>query len=410
MLNQPLPSSARPAGAADSPFRLQLFTSPARVSWAVQGAIEAQAWAEGHAPLRCASKVLRWGRGMRSKATIVHVAQLAGVSIKTVSRVINNERHVSAETRRRVREAVEELGFEVNSAARGMRSLRPERSQLLAHFYGDTGGMYVNDIQLGMMSRCREVGYTLVAEELDYQSPEAETRLRGLLRRVKPDGVVLTAPLTDHEMIRRVLEDGGVPYVPVTPLYERPHIPSVRMDERRAAYQLTQHLISYGHRRIGFLRGRPNHAAAQLRYDGFDQAMREAGLPIDPSLVEDGGFRYFVTIPCAQRMLSRPDRPTAIVASNDEMAAAVIKVAHELEMKLPEELSIVGFDDIPAAEMLWPPLTTVRQPVDKLGAAAADLLFARLGRNGASEWPTPAPHHVLQHDIVLRSSTAPPRA
>jgi LacI family transcriptional regulator, galactose operon repressor len=348
---------------------------------------------------------------MRSKSsTIIDVAQLAGVSIKTVSRVINNERHVSAETRRRVRDAVEELGFEANSAARGMRSLRPERSHVLAHFYGDPGGIYVNDIQLGMMSRCRAVGYSLVVEELDYQSPEAEARLRSLLRRVKPDGAVLTAPLPDNDMIRSVLENAGVPYVPITPLHEWAHLPSVRVDERRAAYQLTQHLISYGHRRIGFLRGLPNHAAAQLRFDGFEQAMREAGLEIDPTLVEVGEFRYFVTLPCAQRLLSRPDRPTAIVASNDEMAAAVIKVAHELEIKLPEELSVVGFDDIPAAEMLWPPLTTVRQPVDKLGAAAADLLFACLGRGGGSAWPTPAPHHVLQHDIVLRASTAPPGA
>lgn len=344
---------------------------------------------------------------MRSRPTIVDVARLAGVSIKTVSRVINNEPHVSLATRRRVRQAVEELGFEVNSSARGMRSLKPERSQVLAHFYGDPGGIYVNEIQMGVMSRCRVVGYSLVIEELDYQSPEAEARARNLIRRIRPDGVVLTAPLTDNDMVRRVLEDAGIPYVPVTPLRETPDIPSVRMDERRAAYQLTQHLISYGHRRIGFLRGLPNHVGAQLRFEGFEQAMREAGLPIDPALVEIGEFRYFVAVPCAQRLLSRPDRPTAIFASNDEMAAAVIKVAHEFELKLPDQLSIVGFDDIPTAEMLWPPLTTVRQPVDKLGAAAADLLFACLGRGGAPEWPKPAPQLVLQHDIVLRASTAP---
>jgi LacI family transcriptional regulator len=344
---------------------------------------------------------------MKPRPTIVDVARRAEVSIKTVSRVINNEPHVSLATRRRVRQVVEELGFEANSAARGMRSLKPERSHVLAHFYGGPGGIYVNDIQLGMMSRCRAVGYSLVIEELDYQCPEADARLRSLLRRVRPDGVVLTAPLTDNDMIRRVIEDAGIPFVPVTPLYEAANVPSVRMDERLAAYQLTQHLIAYGHRRIGFLRGRPNHAGAQLRLEGFEQAMREAGLPIDPALVEVGEFRYFFTIPLAQRMLLRPDRPTAVFASNDEMAAAVIKVAHELEMKLPEELSVVGFDDIPAAEMLWPPLTTVRQPVDKLGAAAADLLFDRLGLSGVSEGPKSAPHLVLQHDIVLRTSTAP---
>jgi LacI family transcriptional regulator len=181
----------------------------------------------------------------------------------------------------------------------------------------------------------------------------------------------------------------------------------VRIDERRAAYQLTQHLLALGHRRIGFLRGLPNHAGTRLRYAGFEQAMTEAGATIDPDLVEDGEFRYFPAIHCANRLLSRTGLPSAIFASNDEMAAAVIKVAHERNFRLPEDLSVVGFDDIAAAEMLWPSLTTVRQPVIKLGAAAGDLLFARLSA-ATGHWPNPVPHLVLQHDIVLRGSTAPP--
>jgi LacI family transcriptional regulator len=345
---------------------------------------------------------------MKSKSTIVDVAQLAGVSIKTVSRVINNERHVSGEMRRRVRAAVETLGFEPSPSARSVRGVAPQRSHVLAHFYGDPGGIYVNEIQLGMMSRARAVGYSVLVEQIDYESPEAEARFRGLIRRVRFDGAVLTAPLTDNPMLRRVLEDAGTPFVAVTPLSESPQIPSVGMDERRASYQLTQHLIAFGHRRIAYLRGLPNHAGAQLRFEGFQQAMREAGLPLDPALIEDGEFHYDVAIPCAGRLLAQPDRPTAIMAANDEMAAAVLKVACELELKLPEALSVVGFDDIPAAEMLWPALTTVRHPVHKLGAAAADLLLTRLLRGGAPDaWPTPAPHLILNHDIVLRASTAP---
>jgi LacI family transcriptional regulator len=344
---------------------------------------------------------------MKSKCTIVDVAQLAGVSIKTVSRVTNNERHVSGEMRRRVRAAVEALGFEPNISARSVRSLTRPRSHLLAHFYGDPGGVYVNDIQLGMMSRARAVGYSIMTEQLDYESPEAEARLRSLIRRVRFDGAVLTAPLTDDPMVRSVLDDAGLPFVTVTPLTESPQIPSVRMDERRASYELTQHLVAFGHRRIGYLRGLPNHAGAQLRFEGFQQAMREAGAPVDPALVEDGEFRAFVAAPCAQRLLASPDRPTAIMAANDEMAAAVLKVAYELELKLPKELSVVGFDDIPAAAMLWPALTTVRQPVQKLGAAAADLLLSRLLRGSPDAWPTPAPQLILNHDIVLRASTAP---
>jgi LacI family transcriptional regulator len=344
---------------------------------------------------------------MKPRSTIVDVARLAGVSIKTVSRVINNERHVSADMRRRVRAAVEELGFHVNISARGVRRGGAERSFLLAHLYGDPGGIYVNTIQLGMMGRCRPMGFSVMVEELEYQSPDAETRFRSLIRRVAFDGAVLTAPLSDNAMVKRVLDDLGIPFVVVTPLSENPRIPSVRMDERWASYQLTQHLIAYGHRRIGYLRGLPNHAGAQLRFQGFEQAMREAGLPVDPALIEDGEFRYFVALPGAQRLLTSADRPTAIMAANDEMAAAVVKVAHGLELKLPDDLSVVGFDDIPAAEMLWPALTTVRHPVERLGWAAADMLLARLLREDQTGWPNPAPQLILNHDIVLRSSTAP---
>ncbi len=341
------------------------------------------------------------------RPTIIDVAARAGVSIKTVSRVINNEKHVSTEMRNRVRQSVADLGFEANLSARGMRALSPERSHVIAQLYGDPGGAYTGNLQLGLLDRCRYFGYHLVIEELDYKSPDVERRAHDMVKRLRLDGAVLTAPLTDNDVVLRVLDEAGVPYVCITPQAESRRIASVRIDEKRAAHQLTQHLLSFGHRRIGFIRGLPNHAATTLRYQGFEQAMKEWGLDVDPSLVEDGDFRYFAAIPCAQRLLTRPDRPTAIFASNDEMAAAVIKVAHELELKLPDECSVVGFDDFPTAEMLWPSLTTVRQPVFQMGLAAGDLLFGRL--NGHGQWSVPAPHVVIPHDIVLRSSTAPPR-
>ncbi|ESQ89476.1 LacI family DNA-binding transcriptional regulator [Asticcacaulis benevestitus] len=348
------------------------------------------------------------------KPTIIDVASRAGVSIKTVSRVINDEPHVSAAMRDRVRQAVNELGFEANESARGMRSLTPEKSYVVAQLYGDPGGAYTSDVQIGLLSRCHYFGYHLVVEELDYQSPEIERRTRDLVRRLKLDGAVLTAPLTDNETVLGVLDDAGVPYVRVAPVTELRHLPSVKIDEKRAAYQLTQHLLAFGHRRIGFVRGLPNHSATILRFAGFEQAMHEAGLTIDPALIEDGEFRYHAAMPGAHRLLDRSDRPTAIFASNDEMAAAVITVAHEMGLKLPDDCSIVGFDDISTSEMLWPSLTTVRQPVEKLGAAAGDLLFTRLSPLGGpslngNSWPDPAPHQILPHDIVLRSSTAPLR-
>lgn len=340
------------------------------------------------------------------KPTIIDVAERAGVSIKTVSRVINNERHVALGTRVKVREAIEALGFEANASARGMRRQGAEKSGIIAQLYGDPGGVYTANIQLGLMERCQYFGYHLVVEELDYQSPHVERRVRELIKQLRPDGAVLTAPLTDNDIILGALEEAGVPYVRVAPLKENVSVPSVRIDEQRAAYQMTQHLLAFGHTRIGYMRGLENHAATRLRYDGFSQAMKEAGVAIDQSLIENGGFRYFSALPCAQRLLIRPDRPTAIFASNDEMASAVIKVGHELGLNLPKDLSIVGFDDIPTAEMLWPALTTVRQPVEQLGSAAGDILFAHLSA-GESGWPKPATHQILRYDIVLRNSTAP---
>lgn len=347
---------------------------------------------------------------MDKKPTIIDVAERAGVSIKTVSRVINNERHVSAETRARVRKVVADLGFEANELARGMRSQAQEKSFVIGQLYGDPGGTYTSDIQMGLIGRCAYFGYHLVIEELDYRAPDFERRMRTLVRRLRLDGVVLTAPLTDNDVLQMVLEEAGIPFVCVTPLTETRHTPSVRIDEQRAAYQMTQHLIALGHRRIGFIKGLLNHAGTHLRFAGFEQALAEAGLSVDPTLVEEGEFRYFSAIHCANRLLGRADPPSAVFASNDEMAAAVIKVAHERDFKLPDDLSVVGFDDIPTAEMVWPALTTVRQPVMKLGAAAGDLLFTRLSAAGGGQWPHPVPHLVLQHDIVLRGSTAPARS
>ena len=174
------------------------------------------------------------------KPTIIDVASRAGVSIKTVSRVINNERHVSIDMRTRVRQAVTELGFEANESARGMRSLAPEKSYVAAHLYGDAGGLYTHDVQLGLMERCRYFGYHLVVEELDYQSPDIERRAKDLVKRLKLDGAVLTAPLTDNEIVLGVLDEAGVPYVRVSPVTEARHLPSVSIDEKRAAYQMTQ--------------------------------------------------------------------------------------------------------------------------------------------------------------------------
>ncbi len=343
---------------------------------------------------------------MDRKPTITDVAKLAGVSIKTVSRVINGERYVTPDMQERVRKAVTELGFQPNLSA---RSLAGDRSWLIGHLYGDPSGTYTAEVQAGLLNRCREYGYHLLIEEIDYHSPDVEQRSSALINQLRPDGVVLTAPVTDNPIVLGVLAAAHVPYVRITPEQENDASPSVRIDERQAAIKLTQHLLSLGHRRIGFIKGSPNHAATELRFSGFSAAMAEVGLAIEPDLVEKGRFSYASAVPCARRLLARPDRPSAIFASNDEMAAAVIAVGHEFGIATPEELSVVGFDDTPMAQMLWPALTTVRHPVSEMGEAAADMLFAMFARKGQdiSAEPPPTPHRVLPYEIIIRQSTGP---
>lgn len=339
------------------------------------------------------------------KPTITDVARVAGVSIKTVSRVINGERYVTPDLQERVRKAVAELGFHPNLSA---RSLAGDRSSLIGHLYGDPSGTYTMEIQAGLLNRCRERGYHLLIEEIDYASPDVEQRASALINQMRLDGVVLTAPVTDHPVVLQVLAAAQVPCVRITPEQESESSPSVRIDERQAAVKLTQHLLSLGHRRIGFIKGSPNHAATELRYSGFCDALADAGIAVEPDLVEKGRFNYASAVPCARRLLARGDRPSAIFASNDEMAAAVIAVAHELGLAPPEDLSVVGFDDTPMAQMVWPALTTVRHPVLEMGEAAADILFSILARKGDKGVPpAQVPHRVLPYEIILRQSTAP---
>ncbi|WP_029014836.1 LacI family DNA-binding transcriptional regulator [Niveispirillum irakense] len=340
------------------------------------------------------------------KPTIIDVARAAGASIKTVSRVMNNERYVSAETRERVMKAMAELQFQPNRSA---QSLKGDRSYLIAHIYGDPGGPYTGEIQMGLLNRCRQQGYHLLIEEIDYSGGDVQERVSKLVHQLNLDGVVLTAPVTDNEAVMQVLDEAGVPYIRVTPATESPSASSVRIDERAAAADLTLHLLAFGHRRIGFIKGRANHAGTDLRYGGYCDALREYGLEPEPEIVEQGGFTYRSALAGARRLLSLADPPTAIFASNDEMAAGVLSVAHDRGLSLPSDLSVVGFDDIQLSEMVWPPLTTVRQPIQEMADAAAEVLIDLLAHRRQSDTvPPPIAHRVLPHKLVIRRSTAPP--
>jgi len=331
-------------------------------------------------------------------ATIQMVADRARVSPKTVSRVINDEPGVRGETRARILDAIRQLDYQPNLNARGLAGAR---SFLIGLFY-DKPGDYLNEFQTGAVQRCRESDLHLMVQPLDIASKEISRDVGTLARQLRLEGAILLPPLSDHPVVRAALAEAGVPAVHIAPMREPVDSPSVDTDDRTAARQMTVRLLEYGHRRIGFMLGPSGHRATEQRYLGFADAMHARAVSIDPELVQTGNFEFADGLDCARRILAARARPTAIFASNDDMAAAAACVARQLGLKLPEELSIAGFDDAPVASMIWPQLATVRQPVREIARIAADLIIQhRPHRRG---WPQPIPRPRLDLTLMMRGS------
>lgn len=337
------------------------------------------------------------------KPTIMDVARLAEVSMKTVSRVINKEPNVRDELRDRVTQAAAMLGYRPNLSA---RSLAGMRSFLIGYLFGDPGGDYTHRVEVSLLNRCREAGYHLLVEQIDAAAEDVTERTAALVTQLRLDGVILTAPITDHRDVLRVLDSANVPYVRIAPDLDSDRSPQVRIDDFRAARELTEHLIGLGHRDIGFIKGDPGHAAGRLRLEGFRSGMRAHALTVREEWIEQGLFSYASGVDCARRLLRNDQRPSAIMASNDDMAAGVIAVAHALNIAVPEQLSVVGFDDAPIAQVVWPPLTTVRQPIGLMADVAAEILLARVVGKAGTGWPAPMPRRELDYQLMLRASTA----
>ena len=337
---------------------------------------------------------------MTPSVTIQEVADLAKVSAKTVSRVINNEPRVRAATRNRILAAIEQLNYRPNLNARGLASNR----SFLIGLFCDRPGDYLSEFQAGAVERCRESHMHLMVEPWDVQSPTVEKQLDTLLGQLRMEGVILLPPLSDHPLVLSKLQEAAIPIVRIAPKHKLSTTPSIGIDDYAAAREVTAHLLQLGHRRIGFILGRPQHGATEQRYLGFIDELRAHEVPVDFDLIQTGNFLFADGLVCAERMLRSASPPTAIFASNDDMAAAVVSMARKFGIDLPGQLSVAGFDDAPVATMIWPELTTVRQPVAAMARIAADLII-RLEprRNG---WPERIPRHLLDHELIVRNSTA----
>ncbi len=336
-------------------------------------------------------------------ATIRDVAAQARVSIKTVSRVINNVPTVKPHTRERVLRVIRKLDYHPSPSA---RALGGSRSYLVGLLYDATCAYYATGVLGGVLETCRAAHYQVVMQPCDYTSPSLTEDVTRNLRQSRADGVIVTPPLSDMRALKTVLEELNVPFVRIAPAEHADDRRSVYTNDRESCAKMTEQLAGLGHTRIGFIIGNPDHAAVADRYQGYREGLRTCGLALDKKLVAQGYNSYDSGVECARKLLQAPEakRPTAIFASNDEMAAGVLAVAHGLGLAVPEQLSVVGFDDAPLASQVWPALTTIRQPIPSMAAQAADLLLRQLRGE-----PSDRSAHVVESTLMFRQSHGPCR-
>ncbi|WP_433499444.1 LacI family DNA-binding transcriptional regulator [Sphaerimonospora sp. CA-214678] len=324
------------------------------------------------------------------------VARLAGVSTATVSRVVNGRYGVSAGTTARVRSAIERLGYESSLVAASLRRSRTNVLGLVTHSFQS----YTAEVLKGVMDALSQSGFDLIIyANSDLYGTYSEgweqrhvTRLSGTLT----DGCIVVTPWSEVRT--------STPIVVIDPVRDST-VPSVTADNLTGATTVIEHLLGLGHRRIGFIAGRSSLAAAWSREEGYRRALAEAGLPVDPALIGRGDFNPESAVPLAHELLERADRPTAIFAASDGMALKVLEAARKLGLGVPDDLSVVGFDNIPEAALAEPGLTTVDQSMYRLGYEAARMLKSLV----TGEWEGPR-QILLPTRLVVRGSTAPPRA
>ena len=330
-------------------------------------------------------------------ATIIDVAREAGVSFKTVSRVLNGETNVREETRTKVLNAVKTLDYRTNHNA---RNLRARQSRIICLFYANPSRNYIGEVQLGALQRCQSEGYSLITEDCSDNHP-----LLALRAETKLAGAILTPPLSDDEELIRELSGLNIPFVRIAPAENVDQGQGVAIDDAAAAKEMTDYLIGLGHKRIGFIKGADNHGQAKQRWQGYVSALEAAGIPLDQDLICKGNFAFDSGLACAEKLLRLDKPPTAVFASNDDMAAGVLAAAYRRQVNVPKDLSVVGFDDTPLASTISPSLTTIYQPSRELASAAVGMLLEEVNSSSGE-----ARRKLLDYRLVLRESTAPPRA
>lgn len=344
------------------------------------------------------SVITQSGAGEASRTTMADVARLAGVSEKSVSRVVNREAHVSAALKDKVDAAIAQLGYVPDPAA---RSLAGSRSFTVSLMVDTRGAHYAIKLIDGAYEACKSQGYHLRIENIDsLQSDDALLeRLTEVLANSRLDGFILTPPFCDNPAIMQFLETRGIAFTRVAPFCERDRAPCAFIDDAAAAAEIADLLVAKGHRHIGLVTGWMEHGSAIARRDGFLERM--ADIAPDATIVEASGrFTFERGMLAGRELLDTANRPTAIFAANDDSAAGVMTACAQLGLSIPDEVSICGFDDSWVAKSVWPYLTTVHQPIAEQAREATRMLIDRTGAQAGARQVL-LPHRIIERDSIL---------
>ena len=340
-----------------------------------------------------------------ARATIDDVAELAGVSIKTVSRVVNREPNVRDATRAKVEKAIAKLNYRPNLSARNLAS---QWARVIALVYDDPSAYqipsagYIIRMQTGVLRACERADYRFLIHPCSGQSPGIVEELKALIEHARPHGVIVAAPLSNMPRIVRAISSTGTPMVRLSPGTQDGQQYSVSTNDREISAEMTRYLASLGHRRIGFIKGHPSHKAVGNRYTGYLDGLEQSGLAFDERLVAQGDNSFGSGEEAGHRLLELTDRPTAIFAANDDMAAGVLRAASLHGIAVPGQLSIAGCDDISLASQLCPTLTTIRQPLAAMAERATQALIEDVHRSEPLRGAV-----VVPATIRIRESTGP---
>ena len=345
----------------------------------------------------------------RQAVTIKHVAADAGVSLQTVSRVINNEPNVRPAMKDRVQASIDKLGYVPSIAAQRMSGSRSylilavnDRDRTIADWRARQGGDWVDQMLLGGMLKASEYGYRMIFELVDTHSDHVERELGATIAALQPDGVILTPPHSENPLITGLLAEHRIPFARIGSKESGPGI-AMTMGDEASARRATEYLIELGHRRIGFIAGPEEYSLSDWRKNGWKLAMEAAGLP-HMGLCARGDFGYGSGVVATNELLDLASRPTAIIASSDQMTLAALDTATKRGLSVPRDLSLISFDNTPVVRFTTPQLTAIDQPIAATFSKAVELLIEH-----GNETVAPQPVRV-EGCLVERGSTAPPGA